>query len=154
MSKRILISSLLTFLLGSVAQSEEWKLVWSDEFTKDGVPDAKKWTYEVGFIRNREAQYYTKSRKENTRVENGMLIIESRKEKFKNPNYRPDRNRRNWNRGKDLRSKSPSPMRNFTYMRLNGPLKKSISTWMIRNISLMKMKKAARRPGLTIRTIT
>ena len=101
MSTKILISLLVTFLLGSVAQSEEWKLVWSDEFKKDGLPDAKKWAYEVGFIRNRELQYYTKARKENARVEDGMLIIESRKEKFKNPNYRPDSKSRNWNQSRE-----------------------------------------------------
>jgi beta-glucanase (GH16 family) len=80
------------------ALAGEWKLVWSDEFNYSGMPNPKKWNYEVGFIRNRELQYYTKARKENARVENGMLIIESRKEKFKNPNYRPDaRRRRRWN---------------------------------------------------------
>ncbi|MHC4633043.1 MAG: glycoside hydrolase family 16 protein [Planctomycetota bacterium] len=80
-----------------------WKLVWSDEFNYSGLPDAKKWNYEVGFIRNRELQYYTKARKENARVENGTLIIESRKEKFKNLNYNPDTNRRGrWNRSREF----------------------------------------------------
>src|SRR5207302_3388306 len=59
-----------------------WKLVWSDEFDKAGLPDATKWDYESGFIRNNEAQYYTRARPENARVENGMLIIEARKEHF------------------------------------------------------------------------
>lgn len=62
----------------------DWKLVWSDEFNKPGAPDPAKWTYEEGFIRNREAQYY---RPENARVENGSLIIDVRKEKFPNPKY-------------------------------------------------------------------
>lgn len=65
----------------------EWKLVWADEFDYEGLPDPKKWDYEVGFVRNNEAQYYTRARKENARVENGMLVIEGRREKFPNPGY-------------------------------------------------------------------
>jgi beta-glucanase (GH16 family) len=71
------------------ALAGDWKLVWSDEFDKPGLPDAAKWNYEVGFIRNNEAQYYTRARSENARVENGMLIIEARKEPFRNPGYDP-----------------------------------------------------------------
>ena len=67
------------------AQAEDWKLVWSDEFDKPGQPDPAKWDYEEGYIRNNERQYYTRARGENARVENGMLIIEARKEQFKNP---------------------------------------------------------------------
>jgi len=71
------------------APGSKWELVWSDEFDHDGLPDPAKWSYEEGFIRNHEQQYYTRERKENARVENGMLIIEGRKEQFKNPRYRP-----------------------------------------------------------------
>jgi len=69
------------------ALAKEWKLAWSDEFDTEGLPDPKKWGYEEGFVRNDEAQYYTRARKENARVENGMLVIEGRKEKFPNPHY-------------------------------------------------------------------
>jgi beta-glucanase (GH16 family) len=62
-----------------------WRLVWSDEFEKPGLADAAKWTYETGFVRNHEAQYYTKARLENARVENGALIIEGRKEEYAAP---------------------------------------------------------------------
>ena len=94
---------LVVFIISvPTALGSEWKLVWSDEFNYSGLPDAKKWNYEVGFIRNRELQYYTKARKENARVENGTLVIESRKEKFKNPNYNPDTNRRGrWSRSRE-----------------------------------------------------
>lgn len=68
----------------------DWKLVWSDEFDKPGLPDATKWTFETGFIRNDEQQYYTRERKENARVENGMLVIEARKEHFPNPDFDPN----------------------------------------------------------------
>ena len=66
----------------------EWKLLWSDEFERAGLPDSKRWTNEVGFIRNREVQYYTAGRSENARVENGNLILEARKERFANPRFR------------------------------------------------------------------
>ena len=56
-----------------------WKLAFSDEFDRPGAPDAAKWGYELGYIRNKEAQYYT-SRPENARVERGNLVIEARKE--------------------------------------------------------------------------
>jgi beta-glucanase (GH16 family) len=64
-----------------------WTLVWSDEFDYKGLPDPKRWGYEVGFIRNNEAQYYTEARKENARVEDGMLIITARKEAYRNAEY-------------------------------------------------------------------
>jgi len=56
-----------------------WKLVWADEFDRDGTPDASIWSFEKGYIRNREAQFYT-DRAENCRVEDGCLVIEARKE--------------------------------------------------------------------------
>lgn len=64
-----------------------YRLVWHDEFEKDGLPDPNKWDYEVGFVRNKEAQYYTRARKENCRIEKGVLILEARRENFANPNY-------------------------------------------------------------------
>jgi beta-glucanase (GH16 family) len=67
----------------------DWRLIWSDEFSTPGLPDRSKWGYETGFIRNRESQFYTSERLENARVENGMLIIEGRKEKWPNPHYNP-----------------------------------------------------------------
>lgn len=58
-----------------------WQLVWSDEFDTTGAIDASKWTHEEwapGRVNN-EYQRYT-SRIENSRVENGKLIIEARKD--------------------------------------------------------------------------
>ena len=66
---------------------QTWKLVWNDEFDKDGQPDPAKWGQEQGFIRNNEKQYYTKSRPENARIEKGNLVIESRKEQFEKGQY-------------------------------------------------------------------
>lgn len=74
-------------LFAAQARPADWKLVWSDEFDRPGLPDPDKWEYETGFVRNNEAQLYTRGRKENARVENGVLVIEARKESFKNPAY-------------------------------------------------------------------
>jgi beta-glucanase (GH16 family) len=70
---------------GSAAALPGWKLVWSDEFDTPGLVDTTKWTYEEGYIRNNEKQFYTKARKENCRIEGGNLIIEGIKEKFDIP---------------------------------------------------------------------
>jgi len=63
------------------------KLVWHDEFDQNGLPDSAKWKMEEGFFHNEEQQYYTKNRTENARVENGLLIIEAKKEKIENKDY-------------------------------------------------------------------
>jgi beta-glucanase (GH16 family) len=64
-----------------------WKLVWADEFDKDGKPDPKNWNYEAGFVRNRELQWY---QPDNAWCKDGLLIIEGRRERKQNPNYAPD----------------------------------------------------------------
>src|SRR5262245_1913777 len=64
-----------------------WRLVWSDEFNYTGLPDDSKWRYDVGYIANNEKQYYTRARRENARVETGMLLIESRKEAYQGYSY-------------------------------------------------------------------
>jgi len=61
-----------------------YKLVWADEFNTDGAPDPKKWIYETGFVRNNELQWYQPN---NARCENGLLIIEARRERKKNPDF-------------------------------------------------------------------
>lgn len=58
-----------------------WWLVFADEFDRDGPPDPEIWTPELGYVRNEEAQYYT-ARAENLRIENGLLVIEARKERY------------------------------------------------------------------------
>ena len=67
-----------------------YKLVWADEFDVDGLPDPKKWGYEEGYVRNGESQFYTTARKENARVENGVLILECRKDSYKIPKDAPN----------------------------------------------------------------
>ena len=62
-----------------------WTLTWSDEFNgpNGSAPDAKKWVAESGGNGwgNNELEYYT-SRSQNSRIDNGNLLIEAIKEPF------------------------------------------------------------------------
>lgn len=64
-----------------------YKLVWSDEFDKNGAPDETKWGYDVGGSGwgNNELEYYTQG--DNAWVEDGKLIIEARKEEKEGMDY-------------------------------------------------------------------
>jgi beta-glucanase (GH16 family) len=59
-----------------------YRLVWSDEFDYEGLPDPEKWGYDVGGWGwgNIELQYYTEARAKNARVEGGNLVIEAHHE--------------------------------------------------------------------------
>lgn len=63
-----------------------YKLVWSDEFSADGLPDPAKWSYDTGMNKqgwhNAELQYYSAARPENSVVRGGKLIITARKEQM------------------------------------------------------------------------
>ncbi len=98
MFKKFLLGFCLFCLFSSHLNARElkWQLVWSDEFNYNGLPDQTKWSYEEGFIRNHEMQYYTQARKKNARVENGMLVIEAKKENFQNSRYQANSNK--WQR--------------------------------------------------------
>jgi len=87
MKTTLLLASAL--LLGGPVRAADWKLVWADEFNLAGAPDPSRWTYEEGFVRNNESQYYTRARSENARVEGGVLVTEARKERFANPSFQP-----------------------------------------------------------------
>ncbi len=60
-----------------------YSLVWNDDFNTSGtlLPDATKWGYDThanptGWYNN-ELQYYANARLQNSRVENGALVIEA-----------------------------------------------------------------------------
>jgi beta-glucanase (GH16 family) len=69
--------------------ASQYKLVWADEFNSDGAPDPANWTYEHGHVRNYEAQWY---QPDNATCTNGMLVIEGRRERVRNTNFKPDSN--------------------------------------------------------------
>ena len=66
---------------------EGWDLVWHDEFDGRKI-DTDNWTYDIGGWGwgNGELQFYT-SRQENARLEDGMLVIEARQEKYEDSYY-------------------------------------------------------------------
>lgn len=78
---------LFTLQTASAQKKRGWKLVWQEEFNYTGLPDSTKWEYEEGHIRNHEQQYYTKARKENSWVADGVLTITGRKEPYPNAAY-------------------------------------------------------------------
>ena len=73
---------------GKSTEPDKWRLVWGDEFDRDGRPDPNRWNMEEWPARvvNDEDQAYT-SRPENARVENGLLVIEARREDFEGARY-------------------------------------------------------------------
>ena len=72
----------LSFSMSLIAQ--EYTLVWSDEFNEDGKPNSEYWSFEKGFVRNNELQWY---QEDNAYCKDGKLIIEGRREKRPNPLY-------------------------------------------------------------------
>ncbi len=96
---------------------QNWKLVWADEFDKNGLPDTTRWNYDTrgnsyGWGNN-EAQWYTVARQENARIENGILKITAIKEPTQGKNYSSARlttkNKGDWKYGKiEVRAKLPA----------------------------------------------
>ncbi len=78
------------------ASAQLYKLVWSDEFQAEGRPDASTWSFEEGFVRNHEAQWY---QADNAWQHDGLLIIEARREDKANPTYQAGS--REWGRGRE-----------------------------------------------------
>lgn len=68
----------------AIPETDGYKLVWHDEFNKDGPLNAADWAYENGFVRNQELQWY---QPENAVCKDGFLVIEARKESKPNPRY-------------------------------------------------------------------
>ncbi|MEO0416134.1 MAG: family 16 glycosylhydrolase [Verrucomicrobiota bacterium] len=54
-----------------------YELVWADEFNQNGSPNPNNWTFEQGFVRNTEDQWY---QKENAVCIDGLLYITGKRE--------------------------------------------------------------------------
>jgi len=84
-------SSLSTSIPSSeiIVEDLDWNLVWADEFDYTGLPDPKKWGYDVGGAGwgNNELQFYTENNVDNAKVENGHLLITARREVMQNNQY-------------------------------------------------------------------
>jgi beta-glucanase (GH16 family) len=72
-----------------------YELVWNDEFDRKGKPNPKFWSYENGFKRNNELQWY---QAENANCKDGVLTITASREKIKNPDY--DANSKDWRKNR------------------------------------------------------
>ncbi|MEM0898141.1 MAG: carbohydrate-binding protein [Verrucomicrobiota bacterium] len=73
----------LTFLsLFPTISQAEWTMIWNDEFDGDGPIDQTKWNFESfePGANNNELQKYTHNRIENCRRQNGILILEGRRD--------------------------------------------------------------------------
>ena len=96
------------------ADTRQWILDWSDEFSVEGPPDSVVWVMEnwsPGKV-NREDQAYTERRK-NLRVEDGRLVIEAHREEFEGARYTSGRlhtlNKRDMLYGRvDIRARLPA----------------------------------------------
>ncbi len=87
-------------------KTDNWQLVWADEFNTDGRPNGKNWTYERGFVRHKEAQWY---QPENAWCENGRLIIEARREQVPNPSF--DAASNDWKRSRKFATHTSASLR-------------------------------------------
>jgi beta-glucanase (GH16 family) len=74
-----------------------YSLIWSDEFSTEGIPNPDYWTFEEGFQRNNEMQWY---QKENARVDSGLLTIEGRRERIENVSY--DASSTDWRKNREF----------------------------------------------------
>ena len=90
------------------------RLVWQDEFDRDGLPDPARWSYDAGGHGwgNKERQFYTAGRLENARVERGVLVIEARQERWQGAPYTSarlvTRGKGDWTYGRiEVRAKLP-----------------------------------------------
>lgn len=96
------------------------KLVWADEFKKDGLPDPSNWSYDVGDHGwgNNELQYYSKDDLKNARVEKGILIIEARVDSTHSKGYTSAR----------LVSKGKAFWQ-YGYIEVKAKLPQGVGTW-------------------------
>jgi beta-glucanase (GH16 family) len=91
-----LLLTIIFTAMSFLPASAQYKLVWADEFDYDGAPDPNVWQPEKGFTRNHEDQWY---QGENAYCKGGYLIIEAKKERVKNPNYKAGSN--NWKESRE-----------------------------------------------------
>lgn len=91
----VTIATVLTVRVGADARQAEYRLVWADEFDADGAPNPANWSYEHGFVRNQELQWY---QPDNAHVDHGLLVIEARRAHVVNPTY--DASSSDWKRNR------------------------------------------------------
>ena len=82
--KTVFSLPLLLLIASTGCATNRAKLIWHDEFNKNGPPNPANWNYERGFVRNNELQWY---QSENAFCTNGLLVIEARRDHKHNPRF-------------------------------------------------------------------
>jgi beta-glucanase (GH16 family) len=88
------------------SKTEGYELIWNDEFNYKDSLDKKNWSFEKGFVRNDELQWY---QAENAFCENGVLTIEGKKERVKNDKY--DKESKDWRKNREYAEYTSSCIR-------------------------------------------
>lgn len=63
------------YVVTNADKNKERNLVWSEEFNVDGKVNKDLWSFEHGYVRNKEYQWY---QEENAEIKDGILTIEAR----------------------------------------------------------------------------
>ncbi len=75
----------------------EYSLVWQEEFDTRGNINFDNWSFEKGFVRNNELQWYQEA---NAAVVDGKLVITGKREQIKNANF--DAESTDWRRKREF----------------------------------------------------
>jgi beta-glucanase (GH16 family) len=110
---------------------EGYSIVWHDEFDGEGKPDSTSWSYEKGFVRNNELQWY---QAENANVANGVLVIEGKREQVNNSRY--EASSQDWRRNRQFAEYTSASIntrgkRNFQYgiMAVRAKIDTAMGMW-------------------------
>jgi beta-glucanase (GH16 family) len=118
--KNIIFPIVLLLIWACNKNPKDAKLVWSDEFEQDGLPNPDKWGYDVGDHGwgNNELQYYSQNELKNARVENGVLIIEAHQDSTYEKGYSSAR----------LLTKGKGSWQ-YGYIEVKAKLPQGVGTW-------------------------
>ncbi|WP_339870389.1 glycoside hydrolase family 16 protein [uncultured Algoriphagus sp.] len=103
MIKHILFFLVFSLGIAHLAQAQfnpsgtGYKLVWQEEFENSEQVDPAFWSFENGFKRNNELQWYQEP---NANVVDGRLVITGKREKVKNTNF--DAENTDWRRNREF----------------------------------------------------
>jgi len=108
-----------------------WRLVWHDEFRGALCPDPAKWSFEHGFVRNGELQWYQPS---NAFCDRGVLDIRARREEAPRPNPNYSAGSDDWRTNRPTVAYTSASMitkRSFTYGRfeMRGRIDTRLGSW-------------------------
>jgi uncharacterized protein (TIGR02145 family) len=110
---------------------EGYELIWNQEFNASGAPDEQWWSFENGFVRNQELQWY---QPQNVSISSGVLEFEGKREVVENPNYDPDSD--NWRENREqanYTSASINTRDKFTFkygiMEVRAKIDTSLGSW-------------------------